>query len=69
VLQAVILVQVFTMLQPALVLVKQDTHSWLVIILVPLLAQALSSELTQLIHVILVTPVALLVLIVVLMGV
>jgi hypothetical protein len=44
VLQAVILVQVFTILQPVLLPVKQDTHSWLVIVPVLLIAQALSLE-------------------------
>jgi hypothetical protein len=69
VLQAVILVQVFTIPQPVLVLVKLVIHSWLVIIHVPLIVQVISSEHTQLIHAIFVTPVALLALIVALMDV
>jgi hypothetical protein len=67
--QVVILVQVFTIPQPVLLLVKQDTHSWLAIVPALLTAQVISLEFFQLTHVISVTPAALPVTMLVLVGV
>jgi hypothetical protein len=67
--QAVILVQVFTIPQPVLLLVKQDIHSWLVIVPALSTVQVISLESTRITHATSVTLVVLPVTTLVLMGV
>jgi hypothetical protein len=67
--QAVVPVQLIIIPQLVVVLVKQDIHSWLVIVPVLLIVQTISSESTGVTHAIFVITAALPVIMLVLMGV